>query len=84
MTALKKEVFITNRKNLMNKLGDNCGVVLFSGEQIKSSADEAYDFITNKNFFYMTGIDGEVNIALLMMKVNGKVQETLFIKAKIV
>lgn len=78
---MKKEVFMTNRKNLMDKLGDNCAVVLFSGEQIKRSADEAYDFVTNKNFFYMTGIDGEVNIALLMMKVNGKVQETLFIKA---
>ena len=78
---MKKEVFIRNRQNLMNKLGDNCAVVLFSGEQIKRSADEAYDFVTNRNFFYMTGIDGEENIALFITKVNGKVQETLFIKA---
>jgi Xaa-Pro aminopeptidase len=71
---LDKQFFIKNRRNLLRNIHDNSIVILFSGR-----ASEKVNFSPSRNFYYMTGIDNEDNI-LLILKVNGKIQETLFMQ----
>jgi len=77
--GMKKELFITNRKNLLDKLEENSITLMFAGEAPYKSADETYAFTPNRNFYYLTGIDREKMI-LMLVKRNGKVEETLFIE----
>ena len=76
---MKKELFIKNRQNLLNKLEENSIGLMFAGEAPYKSADETYAFTPNRNFYYLTGIDREKMI-LMLVKRNGKVEETLFIE----
>jgi Xaa-Pro aminopeptidase len=76
---MKKEFFKRTRENLMERIKNNSMVVLFAGNAPKKSADEAYAFTPNRNFFYLTGID-EANIMLILTKINGDVEETLYIQ----
>lgn len=76
---MKKDVFINNRKKLMNILDDNSVVILFAGKAPQKSADEQYVFTPNRNFYYLTGIDEEKHI-LIIKKVNNNVEELLFIQ----
>ncbi|WIV10654.1 aminopeptidase P family protein [Proteiniborus sp. MB09-C3] len=75
---MNKELYITTRKKIMDNVEDNSLLVLFSGTAPHKSADADYDFIVNKNFFYMVGIEREKFI-LLIEKRNKKLKETLFI-----
>lgn len=76
---MNKEVFIANRKRLMERLEDDSVLVMFAGQPPKKSADEAYPFTPNRNFYYLTGID-EPNVILLAVKKDGIAEETIFIK----
>lgn len=76
---MNKEFYISNRQRLMEDTQDNSAVILFAGEAPHMSADESYDFVPNRNFLYLTGIDRE-HIILMMTKLNGNVEETLFIE----
>lgn len=77
---MNKEVFDKNRKKLLNRIGENSIVMIFSGRAVKKSADEQYKFTPNRNFYYLTGIDEE-NVVLFMTKMKGEYEEKLFIKA---
>ncbi|MCB2295845.1 aminopeptidase P family protein [Clostridium algoriphilum] len=74
-----KMVFTNNRKNLWGKLDENSVTLIFAGQAPYKSADETYIFTPNRNFYYLTGIDREKMI-LMLIKTNGKVEETLFIQ----
>lgn len=76
---MNKDFYINTRKKIMNNIEDNSLFVLFSGTAPHKSADEEYDFIVNKNFFYMVGIERE-KFVLLIEKRNNKLKETLFIE----
>ncbi|MDD6795119.1 MAG: aminopeptidase P N-terminal domain-containing protein, partial [Clostridiaceae bacterium] len=76
---MNKEVFINNRKKLMDSLEDNSLVILFAGNAKQKSADEYYQFTPNRNFYYFSGIDEEVHI-LVMSKENGVASSKLFLK----
>ncbi|MBK5242863.1 aminopeptidase P family protein [Clostridium sp.] len=76
---MKKELFIENRVNLWDKLEGNSITLIFAGEAPYKSGDETYLFTPNRNFYYLTGIDREKMI-LMLVKRNGKVCETLFIE----
>lgn len=76
---MDKKFFTNNRKKLVELIKDDSALILFAGEAPKKSADEAYDFTPNRNFYYMTGIDRE-KLILLITKKKGKVEETLFIE----
>ena len=54
-------------------------MILFAGNAPKKTADEAYPFTPNRNFYYSTGISEENHI-LVMSKINGTTKTTLFIK----
>lgn len=76
---MKKEFFMKNRENILESIKDNSMLILFAGEAPQKSADEAYSFTPNRNFYYMTGINREKMI-LMITKVNKKVNQTLFIE----
>lgn len=76
---MNKEFFTRNRNNLLESIKDNSILVLFAGEAPQKSADEAYSFTPNRNFYYLTGISREKMI-LMITKINGKVNQTLFIE----
>lgn len=71
-------MFKNNRERLKDNLLDNSLLILYSGSELRRSADENYDFQVNKNFYYFTGID-EANNIFLMLKINNKIYEKLYI-----
>ncbi|MBM7691513.1 Xaa-Pro aminopeptidase [Peribacillus deserti] len=76
---MHKEFYVHNRKDLYEKLEEKSIVVLFAGKAPQKSADEAYKFVPNRNFYYLTGID-EPNIIFLAHKTGEKIEEFLFIE----
>jgi Xaa-Pro aminopeptidase len=76
---MNKLFFIANRNSLLESIKDNSVVILFAGEAPQKSADEAYSFTPNRNFYYLTGIDRE-QIMLMITKINGKVNQNLYIE----
>ena len=75
---MKKEFYVENRNNSLNRINDNSIVILFAGNAPKKTADEKYPFTPNRNFYYLTGVNEENHI-LLMSKINGKIKTRLFI-----
>lgn len=76
---MDKDIYIKNRKKLVDSLEDNSIVILFAGSAKTKVGDEKYQFTPNRNFYYFTGIDEEEHI-LLISKINGELSERLFIK----
>ncbi len=76
---MDKEFFMKNRKRLGEKLENDSILLLFAGAAPYKSADELYQFIPNRNFYYLTGIDNH-KIVLLISKIDGKISEKLFIE----
>lgn len=70
--------FKERRTKLYSLLDDNSILILYAGIAKKSSADETYDFYGNRNFYYLTNIEQEGSI-LLVLKSNEIVTEFLFI-----
>ena len=71
-------LFKTRRQKLMEGLDDNSHVILFSGNEIMRSEDEAYPFDVNRNFYYYTGIKAQ-GMILLISKRNNHISSTMFI-----
>ena len=78
---IDKEEYTLRRNKLFNLLDDNSVTIIFSGVGRKRSGDENYDFIPNKNFYYLTGIEQE-NSVLLLIKNDGEKQSYLFVDEK--
>jgi len=76
---MKKEFFTRNRENILESMKDQSILILFAGTAPQKSADEAYAFTPNRNFYYMTGISRE-NMILMITKINGKINQMLFIE----
>ena len=66
------------RKKIATNLKDNSILVLLSGEAPVTSADQYYTYTPHRNFYYLTNID-RPKMAYVVKKVNGKVEEMLFI-----
>ena len=76
---MKGQFYKAKRRKLLEKVKDNSVIVLFAGNAPKKTADEAYPFTPNRNFYYLTGVQ-EPDHILLMSKINGKEKNVLFIK----
>ena len=68
---MKGQFYKAKRRKLLEKVKDNSVIVLFAGNAPKKTADEAYPFTPNRNFYYLTGVQ-EPDHILLMSKINGK------------
>lgn len=78
---IDKSEYALRRNKLFNLLDDNSVTILFSGVGRKKSADENYKFLVNKNFYYLTGIEQE-NSILLLIKNDGEKLTYLFVDEK--
>lgn len=70
--------FISRRDKVLHQMMEQSMMVLFSGVPLKSSADATYPFVVNKNFFYLTGINQEHSM-LILLKTPTTVKTYLFI-----
>ncbi len=75
---INKEEYAQRREKIYNSIEDNSVVILFAGAAPKRSADENYEFVVNRNFYYLTGIKQESSI-FLAYKQDGIVTDYLFI-----
>ena len=75
---INKEEYAQRREKIYNSIEDNSVVILFAGAAPKRSADETYEFVVNRNFYYLTGIKQESSI-FLAYKQDGIVTDYLFI-----
>ena len=73
--------FSNRRNRILEKLENNSIAILFAGQARKKSGDASFPFEVNRNFFYLTGIEQE-NSVLLLVKCDGEVSEYLFIDEK--
>lgn len=71
-------LFSIRRERLIKDTAGNATIVLFSGNPIMKSEDEAYPFDVNRNFHYLTGLEKET-MALVFSKIDGQIKERLFI-----
>ncbi len=70
--------YAERRQIYLDNVEDNSITLLFSGVAKKSSYDEEYPFEVNRNFYYLTGIDQQDSV-LLLIKSEGERREYLFI-----
>jgi len=75
---MENKFYIDNRKKVLEAMKENSIAILHSGILFATSADENYEFEVNRNFYYLTGINQEDAILMLVKGMNG-VQEYLFI-----
>lgn len=78
MAYFSKEEMIARRENLFAQMEDYSVCILFSGVSKISSADACYPFVVNKNFYYMTQIEQE-NSMLVLIKTPASQDSFLFI-----
>ncbi len=74
-----KELFIKNRKKLIEKLKTNSIAIINSNEVYISNADATLPFIQNSNLIYLSGIN-QPDVTLVLQKKNKDYKEFLFIK----
>jgi len=77
--TMKMEFFKGNRQSFVEKMTDNSIAVFFSGQAPYYSADGQYEYVPNKNFYYLTGLERE-NFILQITKKDGTVKQSLFIE----
>lgn len=77
---MKQTFFCQNRANYLALLEPQSLVVLFSGMVMAKSADQDFPFEVNKNFYYLTGINQE-EVILVLVKGVSNVSMHLFIAA---
>lgn len=70
--------FNKRREKLFEALPDNSLTLVFAGASKIRSEDENYPFFANRNFFYLTGIEQE-NSVLMLVKCPGEHKEYLFL-----
>ena len=78
---ISAELFIFNRRRLVDLLEDNALVLLVSNDEMPRTGDQNFPFRQNSNFFYLTGINQAKSIvALCPHHPNPAMREILFIE----
>lgn len=76
-----KELFIKNRKKLIDRLKPNSIAIFNSNDIMPTSADGTMPFVQDTNMFYLSGIDQEESILLIAPDFpDEKYREILFLK----
>ena len=76
---LPSRLFKDNRKRLFNRIPDNSVVILNSNDLMPKNADQLMPFIQNSDLYYLSGIDQEETV-LVLIKEKESLQEFLFIR----
>lgn len=76
---MTKEFFQGNRKRFYKQMKKHSLLVMFSGTEVRKTNDEYYPFYTNRNFLYLTGLDGKEFVLLARKDAEGQVEEKVYI-----
>ena len=68
-----------NRARLYQALPEDALLVLFSGTEKRKTNDEYYPFFTDRNFYYLTGLDSKEFVLLACKDETGHVSERIYI-----
>lgn len=79
---MNKEFHFHNRQKLYTMLQPGSLMVLFSGNEIRKSADANYLFYANRNFVYLTGISQKESVLLVQKHWDGSIMECLYLLPK--
>lgn len=77
---MNKEYYMGNRERLYRHLPEGSLAVIFSGDEIRRSADECYDYFGNRNFLYLTGLQEKGLVLLAGKRSGGEVWEKLYLR----
>ena len=72
-------IYSNRRQKVLRSLQGNGMALFFSGKAPLRSEDEAYDFSINRNFYYLTGLQKE-DMVLMLLEMDGSSREVLFIQ----
>ncbi|MFI3324933.1 MAG: Xaa-Pro aminopeptidase [Clostridia bacterium] len=78
---MDKSFYIENRQELYKTLSKKTVVISFAGVAPHRTADVNYIFFTNRNFFYLTGLEGTETEKFIFMAEkteNNEIIETIF------
>lgn len=70
-------IYKNNRAHFAAALQDRTAALFFSGEEKHMSSDTDYRFMSDRNFYYMTGLE-RPGFVLLIEKNHGQVSEKIF------
>jgi Xaa-Pro aminopeptidase len=70
-------MFKKRREAFLKKVSEGSISLFFAGTAPQKSADQSYPFVVNKNFYYLTGIDQEQAV-LMMIKGQNQIKSYLF------
>ena len=80
-SAVKKDLYIDNRKNFVKHLKPNSIALFVSNDILPTNADGSFGFVQNSDLLHLSGIDQEDTILMLFPDVkDGKHKEVLFIR----
>jgi Xaa-Pro aminopeptidase len=78
---ISNELFIRNRRNLRSLLKPNSLVIVHSNDIYPTNADGTMSFKQNSDLLYLTGIDQEESVVILMPDaIDPKEREILFVR----
>lgn len=75
---MDKNFYIGRREKVANLLPNNSMMILFAGKDVCESEDQSYEFCINRNFYYLTGIN-EQNDIFVMVKDDKETKNIIFI-----
>lgn len=79
---MDKSFHLANRARLYEELEKGSLLVLFSGNELRRSADAYYPYYADRNFVYMTGIEQKSSVFLAVKDDQGAVREYIYLLPK--
>ena len=79
---MNKEFHAGNRARLYDMRQPDSFLLLFSGKELRKSADANYLFFADRNFLYFTGIRQKESVLLAEKDREGNVTEALYLLPK--
>ena len=74
-----ENTYVKNRNNLIDRIENKSVVILDSGKPAHKTTDQFHQYIPNRNFYYLTGLN-EPNVKLMILKDDKKTVAYLFIE----
>lgn len=79
---MDKMFHVGNRRRLYDMLEADSVLVLFSGVELRKSADAYYPFYADRNFVYLTGIEQKQSVLVAQKHSDGTCAEFLYLLPK--
>lgn len=76
---MERTFHMNNRQKLYDMMQPASILLIFSGEEVCKTNDEAYPFFADRSFVYLTGLDCKEAVLLAVKGDNGEVAERLYI-----